>query len=118
MFAAEDIRAWRGREVIDPDGRRIGKLETVYRDTASDEPVFAAVRIGIPGRRRLALVPLLNASVGPSHVRVRAERSLVKDAPSIEQETELRADEEPDVFRHYGISYTPGAGGERRLARG
>lgn len=100
MFAAENIRAWRGREVIDPDGRRIGRLESVYLDTASDEPTFAAVRVGVPGRRRLALVPLLHATVGPEHVRVRAEKSLVKDAPSIEQGMELRADEEPDVFRH------------------
>jgi hypothetical protein len=27
------------------------------------------------------------------------------------------ADAEPDVFSHYGMTYSPGPGGERRLAR-
>jgi len=27
------------------------------------------------------------------------------------------ADDEEDVFKHYGLTYQPGAGGERRLGR-
>jgi PRC-barrel domain len=117
MFEADNIRDWRGQNVIDPDGDKIGSLEAVYVDTASDQPAFATVTVGIIGRHRLVFVPLGNATVGPDYVRVRCPKKLVKDAPSIDTDGELAATEEPAVFEHYGIAYQPGAGGERRLAR-
>jgi hypothetical protein len=30
IFAAENVRDWRGKPVIDPSGARIGELEAVY----------------------------------------------------------------------------------------
>jgi hypothetical protein len=41
----------------------------------------------------------------------------VKDAPAIDTDGELRAGDEEAVFKHYGLAYEPGAGGERRLGR-
>lgn len=117
MFEAENIRDWREHHVVDPSGSRIGALESVYVDTATDEPAFAAVRIGLPGRRRLTFVPLTGATVAPGHVRVRFDKGQVRDAPSIGTDGELPADQEPAVFDHYELAYRPGAGGERRLAR-
>lgn len=117
VFPAENIRDWRLHDVVDPDGKRIGKLEAVYVDTATDEPSFASVLTGMPGRRRLVFVPLDNAVVGPGQLKVSHPRKLVKDAPSIDTDGELSAEEEPGLFEHYGIAYRPGASGERRLAR-
>lgn len=117
QFAAENIRDWRTLAVVDPDGDRIGDLEAVYVDTASDEPAFASVRVGVIGRHRLVFVPLADATVAPRHVKVRYPKKLVRKAPSIDLDGELTADEEPEVFSHYQLSYNPGAGGERRLAR-
>src|ERR1700689_553119 len=54
MFLAADIREWRGRDVIDPDGHKIGELEAVSVDTGTDLPSSGAVNIGLPARRRLA----------------------------------------------------------------
>src|SRR4051794_17483474 len=71
MFPAENLRDWRGEKVIDPDGDKIGELEAVYVDTATDEPAFATVRVGMIGRHKLAFVPLGGATVSPSAVRVR-----------------------------------------------
>ena len=59
MFPAENLRDWRGEKVIDPEGGKIGDLEAVYVDTATDEPAFATVRVGIIGRHKLAFVPLV-----------------------------------------------------------
>jgi hypothetical protein len=41
----------------------------------------------------------------------------VRDAPSIETDGELPATDEPAIFQHYGLTYQPGASGERRLGR-
>jgi hypothetical protein len=117
LLEAENIRDWRGHDVIDPGGDKVGELESVYVDTATDEPSFAAVKVGFIGRHRISFVPLEGASVGPGWLRVRFDKKLVKDAPAIDLDGELLATQEPELFSHYGLSYAPGAGGERRLAR-
>lgn len=117
MFEAESIRLWRGHDVVDSDGSKVGELEAIYVDTATDEPAFATIKVGLPGRHRLVFVPLTGATVGPGYVKVRYDKKLVKDAPSIQTDGELPAADEEPVFAHYGLSYRPGAGGERRLAR-
>lgn len=116
-FEADDIRDWRGHDVVDVDRNKIGTLEAIYFDTATQEPSFASVTVGIIGRRRITFVPLDGARVSPSHVRVMTNRKLVKGAPTIDADGELTADAEPQLFDHYGIPYQPGATGERRLGR-
>ncbi|HEX3389191.1 MAG TPA: PRC-barrel domain-containing protein [Streptosporangiaceae bacterium] len=117
MFEAADIREWRGHDVVDDAGHKIGTLESVYVDTGSDDPAFATVTVGLPTRHRLVFVPLAEAAVGPGYLKVRYPRNLVKSAPSIDTDGELLATDEEAVFKHYDLDYQPGAGGERRLAR-
>ena len=50
MFEAADIREWRGHDVVDPDGHKIGELEAVYVDTTTDLPAFGTVIVGMPPR--------------------------------------------------------------------
>jgi len=117
MFPAENLRDWRGHRVIDPGGDKIGDLEAVYVDTATDQPSFVTVRVGFVGRHRLAFVPLDGATVTPDAVRVRYDKKVVADAPSIDTDGELTAADEPAVFAHYQLPYQPGSSGERRIAR-
>lgn len=117
MFEAADIREWRGQDVVDGGGHKIGTLESVYVDTGTDEPFFATVTVGLPTRHRLVFVPLNEATVGPGYLKVNYPRSQVKDAPSIDMDGELPVGDEEAVFKHYNLVYQPGAGGERRLAR-
>lgn len=116
-FPAQNIRDWRGHTVRDEDGDKIGTLEAVYYDTAADEPTFASVKIGIVGRHKLAFVPLAGATVAPNHLKVTAGKKQVKDAPTIDTDGELTAEQEPAVFAYYQLAYNPGASGERRLGR-
>jgi hypothetical protein len=118
MFEAENIRDWREHDVIDPDGKKIGQLEAVYVDTSTDEPAFGSIRIGMIGRHRLTFVPLDRAVVLPGQLRVAYPKSQVKDAPvTIDTDGELAASDEPELFKHYGLEYQAGVGGERQLAR-
>ncbi|MDR0343705.1 MAG: PRC-barrel domain-containing protein [Nocardiopsaceae bacterium] len=117
MFEAGDIREWRGHDVVDGAGHKIGSLESVYVDTGTDQPTFATVMIGMPTRRRLVFVPLAGATVGPGYLKVTYAKGQVKDAPSIDTDGELPVRDEEAVFTHYGLTYQLGGGGERRLAR-
>ena len=116
MFEAENIRDWRQHDVIDPDGDKIGELEAVYVDTQTDLPAFASVKTGWLGRHRLTFVPLREATVAPRYLRVAYPKKLVKDAPSIDPDGELPAQDELAIFDHYHIEYSDQAAG-RRLAR-
>jgi hypothetical protein len=117
MFEAADIRDWRGHDVVDASHRKIGQLEAVYVDTATDLPSFGTVKVGLPARHRLVFVPLDRATVGPGYLKVAYARKQVRDAPSIGTDGELPAAGERAIFAHYGLAYQPGASGERRLAR-
>jgi hypothetical protein len=117
MFEAENIRDWRDHSVVDLDGHKIGTLEAVYVDTATDQPSWASVRTGMIGRHRLDFVPLQGATVTPDSVKITFSKGQVKGVFSIDTDGELAAEDEPGLFEHYGLPYQPGAGGERRLGR-
>jgi hypothetical protein len=117
VFEADDIREWRDHDVVDSVDHKIGTLESIYVDTATDQPAFATVTVGLPTRRRLVFVPLIGATVGPGYLKVTYPKGQVKDAPSIGTDGVLPAEDEEAVFAHYDLSYQRGAGGERRLAR-
>jgi hypothetical protein len=117
VFEAADIREWRGHDVVDASGHKIGALEAVYVDTGTDLPSFGTVRVGLPTRHRLVFVPLDHATVGPGYLKVRYDKRQVKDAPAIGTDGELPAGDEEAIFKHYGLTYQPGADGARLLAR-
>ena len=116
MFEADDIREWRGHDVNDDSGSKIGSLEALYVDTRTDEYTFATVKVGLLSRQRLVFVPTAGAVVGPGYLKVAFPKKVVRDAPSIDTDGELLATEEPAVFRHYDLPYDAGEN-ERLLAR-
>jgi len=116
VFEAEDIREWRGHNVVDESGTKIGELEALYVDTRTDEYSFATVKTGMLSRSRLVFVPTVGAKVGPGYLKVAFSRKRVRDAPSIHTDGELLAGDEPAVFRHYEMPYDAGET-ERLLAR-
>ncbi len=117
MIRSADIREWRNHDVVDPKGHRIGMLEAVYVDTTTDEPAVVTVRTGLPSRRRLVFVPLDEAVLGPGYVKVSHPKGEVRKAPSIGTDDVLPAEQEEEIFQHYGMTYRPGVNGERQLAR-
>ena len=113
-----DFSEWHGKDLIDREGERIGKLEDVYFDVETDEPQFGTVREGLFGRH-LTFVPLTEVIVGPNDLQVGATKSQVKDAPTIESEGDaLTQEEESTLFHYYQLNYTPSnTPSGRRLAR-
>ena len=113
-----EITEWRGRDLVDVHGERIGKLEEVYFDVETDEPQFATVKEGFIGRH-LTLVPLIGITIGPDNVQVPVTREQVKSAPNIPlQGGELSQADESALYHHYELNYTaPDNQSGRRLAR-
>jgi hypothetical protein len=116
MIPVENIAEWRGQDVIDAAGEKLGKLEEVYFDGETDEPAFAGAKSGRLSKR-LTLIPLAKASVGREYLRVAHPKGEVKKAPSFDTDVELTLDDEAATYRHYGLEYTPAGAGSRRLAK-
>lgn len=106
MFDVERIGDWRGQDVVDPEGQRVGRLEEVYQDNYGTSPGFACVKTGLFGRR-LSFVPLTGASMAPDHVRVAYLADQIKHAPSVEPDGALTGQEEAALFEYYGLN-SPG----------
>lgn len=114
--ACQDLSEWHGRELVDRDGVRIGKLRDVYFDVETDEPQFGTVREGLFGRH-LVLVPLAGATVGPDSMQVAVSKAQIKTAPEVEPEA-LSAADESRLYHHFQLNYTARDGESgRRLAR-
>ncbi len=118
MASHQNIAQWHGKTLVDLDGEKIGKLEGVYVDVETDEPMFGAVKEGFIGRH-LTFVPLGGIEIGPDDLQVRVTKQKVKDAPNIEpQGEELSQDDEMVLYHYYQLNYTPPATESgRRLAR-
>ena len=117
MFEVDDIRDWVGLAVVDRDDAKIGSLESIYFDTATDAPAFATVKVGLLGGGRLVFVPLAGARVSPKHLRVMTDKRTAQAAPSIDTDGQLDSAAEPSIYAHYSLPYSTGASGERRLGR-
>jgi sporulation protein YlmC with PRC-barrel domain len=118
MATHQNIAQWYGKTLVDLDGEKIGKLEDVYVDVETDEPMFGTVKEGLVGRH-LTFVPLGGIEIGPDNLKVRVSAGKVKEAPNIEPRgEELSQDDEMVLYHFYGLNYTPPVSESgRRLAR-
>ncbi len=110
MATTEQALEWRGQDLVDSDGDRIGKVEEIYLDTETDQPEWALVHTGLFGNKG-TFVPLQEASAEGDGVRVPYEKSQVKDAPSVDPDGQLSQEEEAELYRHYGLDYGEGRSG-------
>jgi len=103
MATLEDVKTWRGKDVVDNDGDKIGTLEDIYLDRQSGEPEWAAIRTGLFGTK-VSFAPISGASPTGEEIRIQYSKSQVKDAPNVEADGELSPEEEQRLYSHYGRS--------------
>jgi len=98
-----DVLSWRGQNLIDSNGDKIGKIEEIYLDADSDAPEWALVTTGMFGSKQ-SFVPIQDATPGDNGdgISVPFEKATVKDAPKIDPDGKLSEQEEADLYRHYG----------------
>jgi hypothetical protein len=116
IIPVENLADWKGQDVLDLDGEKLGSLEHVLYDAEVDEPAFVAVKSGTLGKR-LTLVPLRGAKVGRRYLRVAGGKAGFKDAPSFPTDSELTVEDEERVYQYFKFDYAPAGQGARRLAR-
>src|SRR3954447_25906857 len=99
------ILSFRGQDLRDNDGSKIGSIEEIYLDTQTGEPEWALVHTGLFGTKQ-TFVPIRDASEAEGGLQVPFEKSQVKDAPKVDPDGQLSQNEEADLYRHYGMGYS------------
>lgn len=112
----ENLADWRGQDVLDIEGEKLGSLAHVFYDVEVDEPAFIAVKSGTIGKRN-TLVPLRGATAGRTYIRVAGGKAGFKDAPSFPTDGELTVEDEERIYSYFKFEYSPAGQGARRLAR-
>jgi uncharacterized protein (TIGR02271 family) len=106
MTQVTEAYDWRGRDIIDADGDKVGTLEELFRDEDTQEPEWAVVRTGMFGTK-LSFVPIQGAEPRGEDVQVLFSKAQIKDAPRIDDsDGQLSQDEEAQLYEHYGLSYS------------
>jgi uncharacterized protein (TIGR02271 family) len=80
------ILEYRGEDLYDSDGDKIGTIEEIYLDAETDEPEWALVNTGLFGTKR--------------------NFDTVKNAPKVDANGQLSQREEGELYSHYGLEYT------------
>jgi PRC-barrel domain len=106
MFDLDDVPNWRGRDVVDQNGHPVGVITDLYVDEASGRPEWAGVRTGLFSDR-VTFVPLSRAASHGLRVQVPFDKRQIHEAPNIDPDGHLTAEEEARLYQHYGLDYDP-----------
>ena len=99
------VAQWRGRNAVDNDGDKIGKIDEIYMDAETSKPEWLAVTTGMFGSK-VSFIPIAEASEANGDVKVPYDKQQVKDAPTAEADGELSQEEETSLYSHYGLDYS------------
>ncbi|GAA3179457.1 MULTISPECIES: PRC and DUF2382 domain-containing protein [Streptomyces] len=99
-----------GLNVVDAEGAKVGSVQQVYRDDATNEPEWITVRTGLFGMKE-TFIPLAGARRVDDELHVPHTKETIKEAPRIDADGHLDPSEEDQLYRHYGLKRPGTAGG-------
>jgi PRC-barrel domain protein/uncharacterized protein DUF2382 len=99
--------AWRGRTVVDRDGEKIGTLGEILLDSRTDLPAWGGVRTGLFGRKESYLPLDELREVEGEALQAPFDKQHVVDAPGVDPDVAMEADDQAALFRHYGREDEP-----------
>ena len=98
-----DYGEWPGRDVLDSGGERLGGVREIYLDRETGRPEWVLVDVDGAEAR---FVPLADASVESSTIRVAHSAAAIRNAPGIGAEPRIDQSEERRLYDHYGLGYS------------
>jgi uncharacterized protein (TIGR02271 family) len=109
MIDTTNVNDLIGATVYGTGDEKIGTIGQVYVNPDTQAPLWITIKTGLFGSSE-SFAPLDNASFDGDAARVPFEKAFVKDAPRIEADGALSAEEETSLYAYYGNDTHPGAG--------
>jgi uncharacterized protein (TIGR02271 family) len=94
-----------GADVVDSTGNKIGTVDNVWVDDATNELEFVGVKTGwLFGKTHV--IPCADAQISDGQISVPYAEDQIKDAPSYSADDELSPEDEQQVYSYYGLDRT------------
>ena len=116
MISEHQISNVIGSTAVGADGK-LGTVGEVYLDDETGRPEWATVRTGMFGTKE-SFVPLADADLSGSDLRVPYDKAKVKHAPHVDTDGHLSPTEEAELYRYYGVGSGTGTAGYETTGRG
>jgi uncharacterized protein (TIGR02271 family) len=101
MNSSQDPAQIFGYDVNDSTGNKIGKVDNVWVDDATNELEFVGVKTGwLMGKTHV--IPVANAQISDGSVQVPFDEDRIKNAPSFSGDDELSPEQEDEIYSYYG----------------
>ena len=101
MIDSANIGALQGAKVLGGDGDKIGTVGQVYLDGTDGHPTWVTVSTGLFGTSE-SFIPIDQARFDGEDLTVPYEKAFVKDAPRVDNDGTISAEEEQQLYRYYG----------------
>ena len=101
MITEQQLSTVIGSTAHGADGK-LGTVGEVYLDDETGRPEWATVRTGLFGTKE-TFVPLAEADLSGSDLRLPYDTDKIKHAPKIDTDGHLSPEEEAELYRYYGI---------------
>ena len=99
----DDFAAWTGRDVLGPDGERLGAVEVIFLDEATGVPEWVLVSVDDGRGVRAAGRRERRGALDPR----RADRASASPPPRGPEPAEtLSVADERRLYEHYGLAYS------------
>ncbi|WP_116453510.1 DUF2382 domain-containing protein [Blastococcus litoris] len=101
MITEQQLSSVIGSTAHGADGK-LGTVGEVYLDDETGRPEWATVRTGMFGTKE-SFVPLADADLSGSDLRLPCDKDTVSHAPKIDTDGHLSPAEEAELYRYYGV---------------
>ena len=97
----KEALGWVGFRVDDMNGSRVARVEGIYVDAESFEPVWVIVKVGRFGK--VTALPYAECADGPGRIWIAHGRKVVRSAPAIQPGKGLTREQELELCDHFLI---------------
>ncbi|KAD3456092.1 DUF2382 domain-containing protein [Arthrobacter yangruifuii] len=110
MITSEQIDSIMNHGTVEgTHGEKIGSAGDIYLDDETGQPAWVTTKTGLFGSKE-TFVPLAEATVDGSVVRVPYSKEMVKDAPRVEKDGHLSDEEQDELYSYYSIGTSSRSG--------
>ena len=109
--------AWRGHDLVDRDGTKVGKIDEIYANDETGQPEWVTVNTGLFGSRS-SFVPLQGAHAAGDNLQVPYSKDQIKDAHNIDADGHIGPDEVAALYEHYSLTWDESSGRGRNYREG
>lgn len=83
-------------------GEKIGSAGQVYLDDQTGDPAWVTAKTGLFGNAE-TFIPLADATLEGSVVKVPYSKDMIKDAPHIDNDQHISDEEQEELYRYYSV---------------